>query len=488
MAIQGGPAVEVVFEPEAEPRLSMGRKLAYASGEIGYALGPGTVIAFWYTFFLTDVARLDLGLVSLFWLVVTLWDAVNDPILGLISDRTRTRWGRRRPYLLFGALPLGVLFVMLWVIPPFAHQGLLFAYYTVVYILFEFAFTMVSCPYIALTPELTLDHDERMSLVALRMAFNIGISLIAPVAFSLLIFPRFAARDPQAFLIIGLITGAISVPPFLIAFFAVRERSDFQEEAALPLKQSVRCVVRNRVFHYTMAIRVLSWMPVVIAQAVFAYFLIYWAGMSQDETSLTQAVIMLAAFLCLPLVFWLCRRFEKKTAYIISAATWAVVMLSIILVPQNTKWAAYLVAALAGLGVSAAHVIPRAMDTDVLEIDEVVSGSRQEGAYAGVTVFGDKRARSVVLALLPAILSWTGYVQPTPANPAPVQPLSALTSMRFMISFLPAVLLVISIVVAWNYPITRRRHARIRKGLERRRAARRYAKRQNQQVVDSSAK
>jgi len=486
MAIQSGIVRDAIPEPEVETRLSLGRKLAFASGEIGYALGPGTVIAFWYTFFLTDVARLDLGLVSLFWLVVTLWDAVNDPVFGLISDRTRTRWGRRRPYLLFGALPLGVLFVLLWVIPPFAHQGLLFAYYTVVYILFEAAFTMVSCPYIALTPELTLDHDERMSLVALRMAFNIGASLIAPVTFSLLIFPRFTARDPQAFLIIGLISGAISVPPFLIAFFAARERPDFQEEAALPLGQSIRCVMRNRVFRYTMAIRVLSWMPVVIAQAVFAYFLIYWSGMSQDETSLTQAVIMVAAFLFLPLVYWLSRRFEKKTAYIIAAATWAIVMLSIVLVPQNIKWAAYLVAALAGLGVSAAHVIPRALDTDVLEIDEVVSGSRQEGAYAGVTVFVDKLARSVVLALLPAMLNWTGYIQPTSENPAPTQPLSALTSMRFMISFLPAVLLVISIVVAWGYPITRRRHARIRRGLERRRAARRYAKRQNQQIVDGN--
>jgi len=484
MAIQNEVPITASSQAEAGDRLSLARKLAYAFGEVGYALGPGTVIAFWYTFFLTDVARLDLGLVSLFWLIVTLWDAVNDPIFGFMSDRTRTRWGRRRPYLLFGALPLGVLFALLWVIPPFTRQGLLFAYYTTVYILFEATFTAVSCPYIALTPELTLDHDERMSLVTLRMAFNIAASLITPVVFSLLIFPRFPERDPRAFLIIGLICGAISVPPFLAAFFAARERPDFQEEAALPLMRSIRFVMRNVVFRYTVAIRVLSWMPVVIAQAVFAYFLIYWSGMTQDETSLTQGVILAAAFLCLPLVYWLCRRFEKKAAYMIAAATWAVVMLSIILVPQGVKWAAYLVAALAGLGVSAAHVIPRALDTDVLEVDEVVSGIRQEGAYAGVTVFIDKLARSVVLALLPAVLSWTGYVQPTLANSAPVQPLSALTSMRVMISFFPAALLVISIVVAWNYPITRRRYARIRKGLERRRASR-HAARQKQQAVDN---
>jgi len=471
-------------ESQVSERLPMGRKVAYAVGEIGYALGPGTVIAFWYTFFLTDVARLNLGLVSLFWLIVTLWDAVNDPLFGFISDRTRTRWGRRRPFLLFGALPMGILFALLWLVPPFSSQGMLFAYYTIVYILFEAAFTAVSCPYVALTPEIALDHDERTSLVTLRMAFNIGASLLAPVVFSLLVFPRFPERDPRAFMVIGIICGAVSVPPFLSAFFATRERPDFQQEIAFPLIQSVRFVLRNGVFRYTVAIRVLSWMPVVFAQAVFAYFLIYWTGMTQDETSLTQGVILAAAFVFLPLILWLARRFEKKTAYIIAAASWAVVMLSIILVPRNVKWAAYLIAALAGLGVSGAHVIPRALDTDVLEVDEAVSGIRQEGAYAGVTVFVDKLARSIVLALLPAALNWSGYIQPTDQNPVPVQPLSVLTAMRVMISLFPAVLLAISIVVAWKYPLTRSRHTRIRKGLERRRA-RRAAARRNQPAADT---
>ncbi|NLE43156.1 MAG: MFS transporter [Chloroflexi bacterium] len=452
-------------------------KLAYAVGEIGYTLGPGTVIAFWYTFFLTDVARLNLGLVSLFWFLVTLWDAVNDPVFGFLSDRTRSRWGRRRPYLLFGALPLGAIFVLLWLVPPVQSQGLLFAYYTVVYILFEAAFTAVSCPYIALTPELTLDHDERTSLVTYRMAFNIGASLIAPVVFSLLVFPMFPARDPRAFWVIGLICGAISVPPFLIAFFATRERPEFQAQESPPLTESIRFVMKNVVFRYTLAIRVLSWMPVVIAQAVFAYFLIYWTGLTEDGTSLVQGVILAVAFVFLPVVLWLARRLEKKTAYIIAASTWAVVMLGILLVPQGVKWAAYLIAALAGFGVSAAHVIPRAMDTDVLEVDELLSGKRQEGAYTGVTVFVDKLARSVILALLPAILHWSGYVQPSTANPSPVQPTSALTALRILISVLPAVLLVASIAVAARYPITRQRYGRIRKRLAVRRLRRETAQR-----------
>ena len=93
-------------------KLTSWQKAAYAIGELGSSVGPGTIIPFWYSIFLTDIVRLDLKLVSLFWLIVTLWDAVNDPLFGFLSDYTRSRWGRRRPYLLFGAVPFGVFFAL----------------------------------------------------------------------------------------------------------------------------------------------------------------------------------------------------------------------------------------------------------------------------------------------------------------------------------------------------------------------------------------
>ena len=109
------------------------------------------------------------------------WDAVNDPLFGVLSDHTRSRWGRRRPYLLFGAVPFGVFFALLWFIPQTQNQMLLFAYYTIAYILYEGAATAIGCPYNALMPELTLDHDERTSLVTYRMAVSIGAGLAALV-------------------------------------------------------------------------------------------------------------------------------------------------------------------------------------------------------------------------------------------------------------------------------------------------------------------
>jgi GPH family glycoside/pentoside/hexuronide:cation symporter len=456
------------MEPRSE-KLSFWTKAAYGIGDFGNSVGPGTVIPFWYSFFLTDIARLDLGLVSLFWLVVTVWDAVNDPLLGFISDRTRTRWGRRRPFLLFGALPFGVAFALLWIIPPFESQALLFLYYVVVYAVYETAFTAVSCPYVALTAELTQDHDERTSLVSYRMTVSIGAGIVAAIFFALVLFPMFPDRDPRAYQAIGIICGASFIPPLLITFFGTRERLEFQQASAPPILESLRFVMRNTAFRYTLAIRILSWMPVVIASAVFAYYLIYWTGMTEDETSIVQLIILGVALVLLPVILWLSRRFEKKTAYIIAAATWAVVMLAILVVPQGAKLPAYVVAALAGFGVSAAHVIPATISADVMEVDELMSGRRQEGAYSGVTVLVDKLARAIILSLLPAVLSWSGYIQPTDDNPFPVQPAAALTALRLLMSVLPAVLLAGSIVVAWFYPITRERYAEIQQELAQRR-------------------
>ncbi len=453
-------------------KLTFWQKAAYGIGELGSAVGPGTIIPFWYSIFLTDIVRMDLKLVGLFWLVVTLWDAVNDPLFGFLSDRTRSRWGRRRPYLLFGAVPFGVFFALLWVIPSTQNQWLLFAYYTLMYILYEGAATAIGCPYNAIMPELTLDPDERTSLVTYRMAVSIGAGLAAPLLLGLVIFPMFPARSAQAYQTIGVISGLTFIPPLLITFFGTRERAEFQAEKPLPLREAVGFVARNHVFRYAMALRILSWMPVVIVQAVFAYYLIYWAGMTEDETSIVQGVILAVALLFLPGVDWLAKRMEKKNAYIVTTVAWVLVMLALLPVPQGAKVPLYILAALAGLGVASAHVLPNAITPDVMEIDELMSGRRQEGAYTGITVFIDKLARMVVLALLPIVLSWARYVQPTDADPFPAQPASALTALRIFVSVVPAVVLGISIVVAYFYPITRAKYAEIQRQLAEQRANR----------------
>ena len=214
-------------------RLSAWRKAAYAVGDLGNSAGPGTIVPFWYLYFLTDVARLDPALTGLSILVGKVWDAINDPLVGVLSDRTRSRWGRRRPYLLFGAVPFGVTFALLWIVPPIKNELLLAAYFALTYILFDTAFTFVGCPYSALTPELSLDHDERTSLLTYRMFVSIVAGLLTALLLGEIIFPAFPDEEDTAFRAMGIVCGAIFVVPVLITFFGTRERKEFQAQEAL---------------------------------------------------------------------------------------------------------------------------------------------------------------------------------------------------------------------------------------------------------------
>ena len=452
-----------IAAPRGE-KLSFWTKAAYAIGTLGDAVGVGTIIPFWYLFFLTDVVKLDPVLAGLSILLGKVWDAVNDPLVGALSDRTRTRWGRRRPYLLFGALPFGITFALLWIIPPIRNQTLLCLYFALMYMLYDTAFTFVGCPYDALTPELTQDHDERTSLVTFRMFVSIVGGLVTAILLSEVIFPNFPGDERAAFKTVGIVFGAAFVLPLWITFLGTRERHEFQTEQALHPREGLRYVLRNKEWRYALAMGLLSWMPVDLASALFPYFLIYWIGMSEGDASMVLGVILLSAALLLPVVLWLSRRFEKKTAFIIATASWAIIMLGILLVPQGAVTLTYVIAALTGFGVSSAHLLPKAMTPDVLEVDELMSGKRQEGIYSGFSVFVRKLSIGLVLAMVGPVLAWSGYVEG-----AEMQSPRTLTAIRLLMSLLPAFLLAAACVVAWFYPLTRQRHAEILDELARRR-------------------
>jgi GPH family glycoside/pentoside/hexuronide:cation symporter len=460
-------SVDVAVTPQSE-KLSFWAKAAYAIGDLGNSAGPGTIVPFWYLYFLTDVAKLDPALAGLSILLGKIWDAVNDPLVGVLSDRTRTRWGRRRPFLLFGALPFGVTFALLWIVPPIENQLLLSLYFALMFMLFDTAFTLVGCPYQALTPELTLEHDERTSLLTFRMFVSIVAGLLAALLLGEVIFPSFAGNEEAAFRAMGIVCGAIFVVPVLITFFGTREREEFQQEQAPNPLEGLRFVMRNKEWRYTLAMNLLSWMPVDIASAVFPFFLVYWVGMTEGDANMVLGIILASAALFLPLVLWLSRRLEKKTAFIVATASWAAIMLVILLVPEGAITPTYVIAALTGFGVSSAHLLPNAMSTDVLEVDELASGKRQEGIYAGFSVFARKLSTALVLALVGPVLSWSGYVEG-----ADVQAPGVLTAIRVLIALVPAILLVLACIVAWNYPLTRQRHAEISHELARRRSAKR---------------
>jgi GPH family glycoside/pentoside/hexuronide:cation symporter len=189
-----------------DQKLSLRTKLLFSTGDLSTSI-PLAILMFFQLYFLTDIAGLRPDLAGYAVGLPRIWDAINDPLFGLISDRIRTRWGRRRVLLLFGSVPLGLSFIFMWLVPNLGQIGLAF-YYAIVFIVFDTAFTVVHVGYNSLTPEMTSDYDERSSLNGYRMVFSISGTLGAIILATVLGW--YIADSRTLFSILGIGLGLIS--------------------------------------------------------------------------------------------------------------------------------------------------------------------------------------------------------------------------------------------------------------------------------------
>lgn len=208
-------------------KLNFTTKLAYGAGDMGPAM-TANLLVFYLLPFLTNVAGLPAGLAGSILMIGKISDAINDPMVGIMSDRTRSSWGRRIPWMLFGAIPFGVLFFLQWIVPHFSNNNtinnwLLFSYYLLIAILFNIAYTAVNLPYTALTPELTQDYNERTSLNSFRFTFSIGGSILTLILGGL-IFSAYAGDSGKQYLVLGLVTTLLAVLPIFWCVLRIQER------------------------------------------------------------------------------------------------------------------------------------------------------------------------------------------------------------------------------------------------------------------------
>ena len=193
---------------EKKEKLPFITNILYGMGDFGFSMNNSIISAF-FSVFLVTVVGVAPGLVAIILFVGRSWDFVNDLLVGYISDRTRTRWGRRRPFLLFGTVPFGLSFLLLWLHPNFGQTGLVI-YYSLAYIIYEALATFVYMPYFALTPELTSDYDERTKLTSFRMMFNITGSLTAYILPLLIVGNDWTQATSRNVIIMAVAAGALA--------------------------------------------------------------------------------------------------------------------------------------------------------------------------------------------------------------------------------------------------------------------------------------
>jgi GPH family glycoside/pentoside/hexuronide:cation symporter len=466
----------------SKDRLSFWMKLLYGSGDWGIS-SIGMMRSIFYAIYLTDVVGLAPRLASFGALVGIVWDAVNDPIIGILSDHLHTRWGRRRPFLLWFAIPFGLSFIILWSAPNWENQIALLVYVTLSFMLADTLQTLVSVPFLSLTPELTPDYDERTTLTGFRSFFQLTGALTVVIAAPAIVDRVLAlgGSQQQGFMLVGAIFGGIGAIPLLLLGIFVQETSTPQQIESIPFRETLKAAWQNIPFRYAVGIHMLNWSAVDMIAVAFPYFLLYWVargnllasihilGFDLAYESAFFGILMSVCIVCIPFWLWMARWRNKRQAYMLGMSFWVAVQLIIFTIQPGKTTYLLTIAALAGIGVSAAYTLPDSMFADVIEWDELRTRRRQEGIFYGIRTLIRKLAGALVIFISLQLLGWAGYISPPKGTLQFTQTDSALYMIRLLVSPFGATILCGTIILAWLFPLSREKHARIQKLLEQRR-------------------
>jgi sugar (glycoside-pentoside-hexuronide) transporter len=452
------------LENASAERLSARTKLAYALGDHSLNLSLSTLSIF-YLFFLTEIGGIRPGLAGFVLFVGRVVDALADPLMGRLSDRTPWKWGRRRPYLALGALPFGLSFALLWVDLGPGPQSEKFLFYSGVYVLHSLASTVVGVPYAALLPELTLDYQERTTLSVWRAAGSTLAILLAAVLFRRLAHLLGGLGGGYDYTRAGLVTACWLTLPWIAVYAATRERPGFQRPSATTFVQGLAVLTRNRVYRRLVGLYVCSRITMDLIGAMFLFWFTYWICRPEDF-EFTLGLLLFAAALSLPFWLRLSAHRDKQTVFLIGTSFWLLVQC--LLFGAGPGWSRdeiLLLGVAAGIGFAVTDVVPWSMLADVIDADELETGERREGLYFGTFSFLRKLAGASAVSLAGIGLELAGFLKDEP------QPPGALFAIRLLVGVVPAGFLALALWMARGYTLSREAHARIRAALDARAGA-----------------
>jgi len=440
-----------------------------------YALGDHTVnlvlsaISLLYFKFLMDHGGLTPFLAGLVVWIARIADAFSDPGMGRLSDLTRWRAGRRRPYFLIGALPFGIFFALMWWSVPFASEWARFVYYASIYVLVSLAMTCISVPYLALIPEMATDYDERTSLNTYRSAAAVLGTLAAvgmkPAADAL-------GGDSTAWAYTAAATALWLIAPWFAVYAVSFERPGDAHRAPVGFGEGVRALAAHRAYRVLSTLYILARIAVDL---IGAMLLLYFAYAIGREGDFAPALTLFFAMVVLALPVWLAvaRKRDKRTLFIAGAAWWGLIQIALFLAsPEWPRWVMFAVPTLAAVGYAVAEMMPWSMLGDVIDEDELAKGERREGLYVGFFTFLRKIGGATAVLLTGFVLELSGFVGGLERS---AQTQLALLSIRTMTSLVPMLVLLLAIAAAFRYPLTREDHARTMGALALRREASRSA-------------
>ena len=432
-------------------KLNLKTRLGYGIGDIAICLywsGVGLYLLYFYT----DVVGISPSLAGLIYGIGMFWDAITDPFMGYMAERTRTKWGVYRPYLLFGNIPLALSFILLFWVPPL-EGGALFFFLLFANLLHRTCFTLVSVPFSSLTPRITSDSQERTNLTGFRMlGAQTGTNLMALFAFPI-IFWVGGEDESLGFVVLACIAGLTALGIHAITFLTVKEPSNDQgiERVGGSLFEAARAIGKNGPFWLVFSATLIVGITTIFFGNNLIYYTKYALNLHEYQGTIlfTSGIV---AFLSIPIWWMISNSIGKKLTWLISSSITLIALLVFYLYEIDTLTELLFLVAFIGFGSGAGGILFWSMLPDTIEYGEVHTGVRSESSLYGFMTFAQKGSIAFAIIILGIVLDFIGFQ----ANE--VQSDATISNMKAIMTLIPSIGIALSLVIIYFYPIDAKMH------------------------------
>ena len=390
----------------------------------------------------------------------TIWNAFNDPLIGFLSDRTNTRWGRRKPYLMIGLIPVLIIEIILW-LPPIDNEVLGFIYLLIMLICYDTFYTMLALPTDSLFPELYTSEEDRAEVNTIRQILStIGLIL------AFLVPGLFIGEldDKSGYLTNGIVTSVIvGITMFIFIKWGVKEKPEFKMDSKHEFSffQGLKYAFKNKGFLlYTALFFLYEYVLLVLATAVPLYAL---EVLGIDDTFLT-ALLLGAMFIVgiLTVIIWnkLSLKIGSKKAYGIAIVAYLISTIPLLFVEDFTS--ALITVVFMGFGFGGMLYFVYLIIADVIDEDELKTGVRREGTFFGITNFFMRLSMILSIVTVGLVFSGTGWGEYTPIGGVN----ETIIGLKLLVFLFPAIALIISLVCLYFYPFPKSRVEEIKQQVQ----------------------
>lgn len=457
-------------------KIGIGEKASFAVGEI-YGSGGVAILSLLYLWFLVNIIQIPAGIAGTIIMLARVWDAISDPLMGVISDNTRTKWGRRRPYIFAsGILIIFALFLLFMPIQAWDNLPLKITYVTFAHIFYSTISTVFNVPYLSLTSEISENVKERSTMNFIRLACGM---VSTAVCYFLISFLKDTLKDnPTVFslTVAGVFSVFFAVPILLSAIFT-KERTPLPNDKVKFTFTHFAKTFKLKCFRRLLLMYVFAFVcNEIIANIIMMYVFNVTHGsdatiLGLSLTTIANMAMIVGAFIVMPFsLTMLQKKVAKPVIFMCGIPAFIGGTIGLACFPLNAPIPELIVLPLmiAGLGFGMAQMIPWLLFPDVVDVAELKSNDRNPGAYNGTMTFFKKFASGMAVLIIGWVLQLMGYDESL--GESAMQPESAILGMRLILGIAVPLCLIIAFIGAYMIKITTKKSERIRYFIEKQRA------------------